>query len=109
MRPKGNTEENTEVLRVRLPRGTEVLGIVERRLGAARMRVRCMDKKIRLCRIPGAQRRYLWVRESNIVLVKPWELEGDEKGDVIFKYSRSHVDWLRMHNKLSALENMEEF
>ncbi len=102
-------ELESEILRVRLPRGNEVLGIVERRLGAARMRIRCMDKKTRMCRIPGARRRHLWVRENNIVLVKPWDLQGDEKGDVIYKYSRSHVDWLRKNNHLSALENMDEF
>ena len=102
-------DSGEDVIRIRLPRGNETIGIVEKRLGAARMRVRCIDKKTRLCRIPGALKRYLWVREGNIVLVKPWELEGDEKGDIIFKYSRAQVDWLRRRGHLTQLEEEEEF
>ena len=102
-------QEDTEVLRVRMPRGNQTLGIVEKRLGAARMRVLCLDKHNRICRIPGSQRRYLWVREGNIVLVQPWELGADGKGDVIYKYSRAQVEWLRKSGHLNQLEDLEEF
>ena len=30
-------------------------------------------------------KRKLWVREGDILLIEPWELSGDEKGDIIFK------------------------
>jgi len=109
MHPKSNNNSGDEVIRIRLPKGDETIGIVERRLGGARMRVRCIDKKTRICRIPGALRRYLWVREGNVVLVKPWELSGDERGDIIFKYSRSQTDWLRDKGYLTQLEEEEEF
>ena len=110
--PQSDLKQGTPqepLLRVRMPKGNQTIGIVERRLGAARMRVLCLDKKRRICRIPGALKRYLWVREGNIVLVKPWELSGDERGDVIFKYSRSQTDWLRKKGYLSQLEDLEEF
>lgn len=107
MQKKNNT--NDQVFRVRLPRGNQTLGIVERRLGGARMNVRCLDKKLRICRIPGALRRSLWVREGNIVLIQPWELQGDEKGDVIYKYSLSQVQWLKNKGYLQQLDDMEEF
>ena len=94
------------LLRVRLPQGKEVLGIVTQRLGASRMRVSCLDGKERVCRIPGRLRRRLWVRESNVVIVEPWELGGDKSGDVIYKYrSKAEVKFLK---KKGYLKNIEE-
>ena len=40
-------------LRVRTPRGKEVIGSISQRLGGSRMKVSCMDGKTRICRIPG--------------------------------------------------------
>ena len=100
--------EEPQVLRVRIPRGKEVLGIVQQRLGGSRMRVLCLDGKERICRIPGRLRRALWVRESNIVIIEPWELGGDSKGDVVYKYkSKAEVDFLKRKGYLKNLE--EEF
>ena len=79
-----NPEE--QVIRVRLPQGREILGIVEKRLGGSRMRVNCLDGNARICRIPGRLRRALWVREGDIVIVEPWENQNLTRGDVIFKY-----------------------
>jgi len=77
--------EQTEeiVTRVRLPKQGEMLGIVEIRLGFGKSRIICADGKTRICRVPGHLKRNLWVRPDNIVIVKPWEYEGDEKGDII--------------------------
>ena len=98
--------DEPQVLRVRLPQGTEVLGIVERRLGGSRMYVKCLDGKTRTCRIPGRLRKYLWVREQNIVIVEPWELGGEEKADVVYKYkSRAEIDFLKRKGYLDAIED----
>ena len=78
-----------EIRRTRLPKEGEVLGIVDQRLGAGRLRVRCLDGKERVCRIPGRLKRFLWVRENDIVLIQQWEYESDTKGDVIFKYKKT--------------------
>ena len=98
-----------QLSRVRLPREGETLGIVEQRVGGSRMKVRCLDGKNRNCRIPGRLKRKLWVREADIVLVQPWELCGDEKGDVIFKYRPIQVQFLRKKGYLSQLEELNEF
>ncbi len=95
-----------ELRRVKLPRGNQTLGILERRLGGSRCQVRCLDGKTRICRIPGRLKRRLWVREGNVVLVEPWELSGDEKGDIIFKYSKAQVQLLR---RRGFLDNIEDF
>lgn len=97
------------VFRVRLPRAPEVIGVLEQRLGGSRMRVRCLDGKSRICRIPGALKKSLWVREGDILIIKPWEFSGDEKGDVVFKYRRNQAEWLRNKGHLKGLEEFEEF
>ncbi len=81
--------------RVRLPRGKEVLGVLEQRLGASRIMIKCFDGKSRVCRVPGRLKRKLWLREGDIVIVEPWEYQPDEKGDVIYKYHKSAVEWLK--------------
>ncbi|MEA3429727.1 MAG: translation initiation factor eIF-1A [Nanoarchaeota archaeon] len=98
-----------EIKRIRMPKGTEVLGIVEKRLGGSRMYVRCLDGKVRICRIPGRLQRRLWVREGNIVIAEPWELGGETKGDIVYKYRPSQVDFLKKRGMLKLLDDFEEF
>jgi len=100
--------EQEEIRRTPAPRGTQVLGICEERVGGSRMKVRCMDARTRICRIPGRLKRKLWVREGDILLIEPWELGGDEKGDVVFKYRPIQVDVLRRKGLLKELTK-EEF
>lgn len=102
-------QEQEEIQRVKLPRGKQVLGILDQRLGASRMRVRCFDAKTRICRIPGRLKRKLWIREGDIVLVEPWEFGGDDKGDVIFKYRQSQIQWLKNRGYIKQLDGLEEF
>lgn len=95
-----------QVIRVRIPQAKEVLGIVQQRLGGSRMKVLCLDGKERICRIPGRLRRELWVRENDVIIVAPWDLGGDDKGDVIYKYKgKAEVDFLRKKGFLKSIEN----
>ena len=98
-----------DIFRVKLPRNNQTLGILEQRLGASMMRVRCLDGKTRICRIPGRLKRRLWVREGDVLLIEPWEFGGDEKGDVIFKYKPNQVRFLRSKGYLKQLDEFEEF
>jgi translation initiation factor 1A len=107
MKKKPQSDE-PQVLRVRIPQRQEILGIVQQRLGGSRMRVLCLDGKERICRIPGRLRRALWVRENDVVIIQPWELGGDTKGDVMYKYrSKAEVEFLRKKGYLKKIE--EEF
>ncbi len=98
-----------EIRRTKMPRGTQVFGIVDQLLGGTRMRVKCFDGKLRICRIPGRFKRMLWVRAGDMVLVEPWELSGDDKGDVLFKYKNTQIQWLKRAGHLKNLEEFEEF
>jgi translation initiation factor 1A len=107
VKPPMDPEE--EIRRVKLPRGEQSLGILEKRLGGSRCSVRCLDGKTRVCRIPGRLKRRLWVREGDVVLVEPWEFGGDEKGDIIFKYRPNQITWLKSNGHLDKLDDFDEF
>jgi translation initiation factor 1A len=100
---RGQEEPQQEITRVRLPKGREVLGIVETRLGFGKSRVICSDGKTRICRVPGHLRRNLWVRPDLIVIVEPWEVEGDAKGDIIYIYNENQANWLKTRGYLKTL------
>jgi len=88
-------EDESQLKRLRLPEKGEVFGIVEQLKGGSRMLVRCADNKIRLCRIPGKIRRRIWVKEGDVVIVKPWTVQSDEKGDIVWRYTKTQVDRLQ--------------
>ena len=98
-----------EIRRTKMPRGTQVFGIVDQLLGGTRMRVKCFDGKLRICRIPGRFKRMLWVRAGDMVLVEPWELSGHERGDVLYKYSRAQLQFMRNKGMLKEAQAFEEF
>ena len=98
-----------EISRIHLPRDKETFGIIEQRLGGSRMRVKCLDAKTRVCRIPGRLTRKLWVREGDVVIVEPWEYGGDEKGDVLYKYTPTQLSFMKKKGYLKQLDDFEEF
>ena len=92
------------LVRVKLPRGREVIGIITQRCGGSRMIVSCMDGKTRNCRVPGRKRRGLWLREGDAIIIEPWEFD-DGKGDVLFKYTINQVTKLKQMGKLTTDES----
>jgi translation initiation factor 1A len=104
-RNSSNNELPQVITRVRLPQGREVMGIVEQRVGGSRMIVRCFDGISRNCRVPGRLRRSLWLREGDLIIVEPWEFDN-EKGDILFKYNPSQVDWMKRRGYLKNIEEL---
>lgn len=101
MRPVEDESENQPVTRAPLPRGEEVMGIIEQRLGGNKMMVNCLDGKNRNCRVPGRLKRKLWLRPGDVVIVEPWELDKN-KGDIILKYKPNQVEWLKKNRYLET-------
>ena len=89
-----NNNQGGENIRVRSPRRGEIPGVVEQILGHGKLKVRCNDKQSRLCRIPGKMKKRIWIREGDVVLVKPWDFQSDEKADVIWRYTRTEANYL---------------
>lgn len=96
----GKGKGNQEVRRVRIPRKGEIHGVVEQILGHGKMRVKCSDNKMRLCRIPGKMKKRIWIREGDVVLIKPWQFQSDVKGDVIWRYTSTEANWLERRGYL---------
>jgi translation initiation factor 1A len=97
----GKNPESEGPIRVRLPKGKEVIGIIEQRLGGNKMMVNCLDGKSRNCRVPGRLKRALWLRPDDVVIIEPWELDSS-KGDVIFKYRPNQIEWLKKNGYLES-------
>ncbi len=97
------TQEEIEISRIRMPRGSEILGIVEMMLGGDKLRVKCNDGNARICRIPGKLRKRVWIRIGDLVLVEPWTTQSNERADVVFRYTLTQANWLRRKNLLKAL------
>jgi translation initiation factor 1A len=88
---------------LKLPNPGEVLGKVIRIAGATKFLVRCTDEKERLCTIPGRLRRRFWIKENDIVIVKPWIVQTDERGDIVWRYSLLDISKLKEKNMLKGL------
>jgi len=92
-----------EVKKTRIPKPGELIGEVITMLGNRRMNVRCSDGKTRLCRIPGKIRKRLQIKEGDFLLIEPWEIEKDTKGDILWRYSFQDVEWLTKKGFLKGL------
>lgn len=89
------TPEEVEVARIRSPRQGEVLGVVEMMLGGDKVRARCDDGNTRICRIPGRLRKRVWIKSGDLILIEPWKIQTNERGDIVFRYTPTQANWLR--------------
>jgi translation initiation factor 1A len=100
---ENSQEENGEnrIARAPLPKGKEIIGILEERYGGNKMRISCVDGKDRNCRVPGRLKRRLWLRPGDVVIVEPWELDNS-RGDILLKYKPNQISWLRKNGHLDS-------
>ena len=99
---KKKVKSEEELKKMMLPEGSDVLGVAEKMLGYERVLVRCQDGYNRLCRIRGKMKRRAWVRCGDIVLVSPWDFQFEKRGDIIWRYKRNQVGWLRAKGYLKT-------
>ncbi len=100
--------QNAAPSKVKLPKGEQVIGVVEKRLGGSRMNVRSAQGVDLLARVPGRMKKFLWIREGDIVLLEPWELDKT-RVDLIYKYKPNEIKVLEKKGLLGNFENVEEF
>ncbi len=81
--------------KLKMPEQGELIGTVVKIAGATKFFVECSDGKQRLCAIPGRFRRRFWVKENDVVIVKPWVVQSDERGDIVWRYSVMDINKLR--------------
>jgi len=87
--------EGGEIVRVRLPdkRKAELFGIADQLLGGSRLNVMCEDGIKRMGRIPGKMKRRMWIREGDLVIIRPWDFQKD-KADVVWRYTKTQAQHL---------------
>lgn len=93
----------TDFIKVRFPKASqgEVLGVIVDNYGS-KLLVRCLDGFTRTCRIPGKIRYKLHVKIGDVVLIKKWVVQENEKGDYLYKYTRTQVYYLIRKGILKA-------
>ena len=95
-RPTTDTRRGAPVeYRLKLPEQGEFVGTVTKIAGATKFFVDCSDGKQRLCSIPGRFRRRFWVKENDVVIVRPWVVQSDIRGDIVWRYSAMDISKLR--------------
>ncbi len=92
-----------EKSRLREPNDDQVLGKVIELLGADRLRVECSDGNERIVRIPGRLKKRVWVNRDDIVIVEPWDIESEEKGDMVWRYNKNKIPQLKKKGYLKRI------
>ena len=83
----------------------EMFGIVEKLSGASRLNVMCEDGFTRSARIPGKMKKRMWIREGDLVIVKPWPFQN-EKADVVYRYTQTQANYLSRSKLLPDVINI---
>ncbi len=94
-------DDQEEVIRVPYPRRREgqMFAIADKMLGGGRIRIICEDGKSRMGRIPGKLKKRMWMREGDLLIIKPWDFQ-DEKAEVQYRYTRTQINYLKKRNDI---------
>ena len=97
----GNSEGDDQAIRVILPnkRKGEMYGVVEKLSGASHLTVMCEDGFTRISRIPGKMKKRMWIKERDLVIIKPWQFQS-EKADVVYRYTQTQAGYLSRNRLL---------
>lgn len=90
----------SQLREIKLPQEGELLGRVVKLLGSDHIMVKCTDGKTRMGRIRGKLKRKIWIRDNDIVILAPWDFKQDERGDIIWRFTLSQMDWLKSNGHL---------
>jgi translation initiation factor 1A len=103
----GSGAGSDEYVRVRLPNKAkgEVFGLADQLLGASRIKVLGADGKARMGRIPGKLRKRMWIRQGDLLIIKPWEFQ-DAKADIVWRYTKTQAISLAKKRLLPEVINV---
>ena len=96
--------EEEGFIRVRIPSKGEIIGIILANLGGSRFSVKCIDGFMRICRIPGKFKKRVYVKPGGVVLITPWTVQSNERGDIIWTYSKAQEAWLERKGMLKGFD-----
>ena len=85
---------STERRAGKLPNGNKQFAVIREFSGGSRFVALCEDGKNRMVRIPGKLKRRMWCRVNDLILIKPWPIQGDSKSDLVYRYLPAEKNWL---------------
>lgn len=94
---KKKDDDEDEYIRVRRPdrSNNEMYGLIESVYKGSRMKVVGEDGTSRIGRIPGSKRRGMGrIRRGDLVIIVPWNIQPDEKADIIWRYWKNQARFL---------------
>ena len=90
-----NTKQSGSITKkVKLPHRDEQFAVVSEMSGGSRLVALCEDGKTRMIRIGGKFKKRMWVRERDLILIKPWPVQGDRKADLVYRYLPTERNWI---------------
>ena len=104
---RGYQQGGDEYVRVRTPNKAkgEIYGIADQLLGASRIKVLGGDGKARMGRIPGKLRKRMWIRQGDLLIIKPWDFQP-EKADIVWRYTKTQAISLSKKKLLPEVINV---
>ena len=97
-----------DMMRVPMPKDykREMFAIADQLLGASKIKIMCADGKSRIGRIPGKLKKRMWIREGDLLIIRPWEFQPDEKADILFRYTRTQATNLARRHVIPEVINI---
>ena len=83
---KKQTQSKPFSRKLKLPRKDEQFAVVVEMSGGSRMQPLCADNKTRMIRIGGKLKKRMWCRENDLIIIKPWVIQSDQKADLVYRY-----------------------
>jgi translation initiation factor 1A len=85
---------NTTFRKAKLPVKNEQFAVVQEMSGGSRLKALCEDGKTRMVRIGGKFKKRMWVRELDLILIKPWPVQTESKADLVHRYLPTERKWI---------------
>ena len=82
----------------KLPSGDMQFAVIREFNGGSRFIALCEDGNNRMVRIPGKLKRRMWCRVGDLILIKPWPIQGDTKSDLVYRYLPAERNWIIRRN-----------
>jgi len=79
-----------------------MLAIASKLNGALHIEVVCEDGVSRMGRIKGKHKKRMWVKEGDLLIVKPWDFQ-QEKADILYRYYPTQVNAMRRKGYIPAV------
>ncbi len=98
---KKKTETSSPIIkRARTRKYGQLYAVVREMSGGSRMVALCEDGLTRMIRIGGKHKRRMWCRIDDLIIVKPWVVQENEKADLVYRYLPAQRNWMIRNNKI---------